>query len=160
MSITLFCLIKGNTIANAFSVKINRDEPISELKKAIKAEKQNDFAGVDADKLKLWKVEISDERDDILGNLLLQDEHKLPATREIGEYWAEKPPKRHIHVIVSPPETTTGKCLSMFYLSNKKFVVTKYQFGHEYLCFSFLLLIVKPAQKTHSRYRRATWCYW
>ena len=25
-----------------------------------------------------------------------------------------------------------------------------------FLCFSFLLLIVKPAQKTHSRYRRAT----
>lgn len=43
MSITLFCLIKSNTIANAFSVKISRDEPISELKKAIKSEKQNDF---------------------------------------------------------------------------------------------------------------------
>ena len=27
-----------------------------------------------------------------------------------------------------------------------------------FLCFSFLLLIVKPAQKTHSRYRRATRC--
>ncbi|GBB96446.1 hypothetical protein RclHR1_27590005 [Rhizophagus clarus] len=27
-----------------------------------------------------------------------------------------------------------------------------------FLCFSFLLLIVKPAQKTHSRYRRSTWC--
>ena len=163
MSITLFCLVKGNTtFANAFKVDIEKDKSISRLKDAIKAKKQNDFAGVDADKLKLWKVEISDERDDILGNLnlLLQDEHKLPATREIGEYWAEKPPKRHIHVIVSPPETTTGKCLSMFYLLNKKFVVTKYQFGHEYLCFSFLLLIVKPAQKTHSRYRRATWCYW
>ena len=28
------------------------------------------------------------------------------------------------------------------------------------LVFSFLLLIVKPAQKTHSCYRRATWCHW
>ncbi|GBB98661.1 hypothetical protein RclHR1_32920001, partial [Rhizophagus clarus] len=28
-----------------------------------------------------------------------------------------------------------------------------------FLCLSFLLLIVKPAQKTHSRYRRATWCW-
>ena len=28
-----------------------------------------------------------------------------------------------------------------------------------FLCFSFLLLIVKPAQKTHSRYRRATRCW-
>ena len=58
MSITLLCLVKGNTLANAFSVKISREEPISELKKAIKAEKQNDFAGVDADRLKLWMVTI------------------------------------------------------------------------------------------------------
>ncbi|CAG8629236.1 41543_t:CDS:2 [Gigaspora margarita] len=28
MSATLFCLIKGNTSTNAFSIKINRDEPI------------------------------------------------------------------------------------------------------------------------------------
>ncbi|RIA99327.1 hypothetical protein C1645_811563 [Glomus cerebriforme] len=31
-----------------------------------KGEKQNDFAGVDADKLKLWKVKIPDDRDDLL----------------------------------------------------------------------------------------------
>ncbi|CAI2191241.1 7858_t:CDS:2, partial [Funneliformis geosporum] len=30
---------------------------------------------------------------------------KLLATREIGDYWTEKPPKRNIHVIVEPPET-------------------------------------------------------
>ena len=29
-------------------------------------------------------------------------------TREIGDYWTEKPPKRNIHVIVSPPEATTA----------------------------------------------------
>jgi hypothetical protein len=73
MSITLLCLVKGNKTANAFSVKISRDEPVSELKKAIKAEKQNDFAGVDADKLKLWKVPISDDHVDPLNNLSLED---------------------------------------------------------------------------------------
>jgi len=73
MTITLLCLVKGNTTTNAFSVKISRDEPISELKKAIKAEKQNDFAGVDADKLKLWKKEIPDDRIDLLSNLTLND---------------------------------------------------------------------------------------
>ncbi|RIA93164.1 hypothetical protein C1645_30336 [Glomus cerebriforme] len=107
MSITLFCLVKGNTSEKAFSVKINRDEPISELKKAIKAEKQNDFAGVDADRLKLWKKEIPDDQDDLLSNLTLNDGDELLATREIGDYWTEKPPKRHIHVIVKLPR----KCL-------------------------------------------------
>jgi len=105
MSITLLCLVKGNKTANAFSVKRSRDEPVSELKKAIKAEKQNDFAGVDADRLKLWKVTIPDDRDDLLSNPTLQDE--LLATRDIEEYWPEKPPKRHIHVIVKLPR----KCL-------------------------------------------------
>ena len=106
MSITLFCLVKGNTTANAFSVKISRDEPISELKDAIKAKKQNDFAGVDADRLKLWKVTIPDDQDDLLSKLTLNDGDELLATREIGDYWTEKPPKRNIHVIISPPETT------------------------------------------------------
>jgi hypothetical protein len=107
MSITLLCLVKGNTLANAFSVKISREEPISELKKAIKAEKQNDFAGVDADKLRLWKKEIPDDQDDLLSNLTLNDGDELLATREIGDYWTEKPPKRHIHVLVSPSEATS-----------------------------------------------------
>src|SRR4051794_17296470 len=108
MSITLFCLVKGNTTANAFSVKISRDEPISELKKAIKAEKQNDFAGVDADKLKLWKVPISDDHDDQLQNLSLENSDELLAIRKISKYFSDSPPEEHIHVLVEPPETATS----------------------------------------------------
>jgi hypothetical protein len=107
MSITLLCLVKGNTTANAFSVKISRDEYISELKKFIKEEKQNDFAGVDADKLKLWKVTISGDQDDQLRNLILQDSDELSAINDIGDYWPKSPPKKHIHVIVKLPR----KCL-------------------------------------------------
>src|SRR2546421_8028180 len=103
MSITLFCLVKGNTTANAFSVKISRDEPISELKKAIKAEKQNDFAGVNADKLKLWKVEISGDH---VNPLTLHDNDELLAIKKILKYFTDSPPEEHIHVLVKPPETT------------------------------------------------------
>uniref|UniRef100_U9UGD3 Uncharacterized protein n=1 Tax=Rhizophagus irregularis (strain DAOM 181602 / DAOM 197198 / MUCL 43194) TaxID=747089 RepID=U9UGD3_RHIID len=39
---------------------------------AIKAEKQNDFAGVDADRFKLWKVEIPGDHIDPLSNLSLE----------------------------------------------------------------------------------------
>ncbi len=91
MSITLFCLVKENVFENAFSVKISKDEPISELKDAIKTKKQNDFAEIDADKLKLWKVTISDDHNNLLNNLTLQNE--LLATRDIEEYWPEKLPK-------------------------------------------------------------------
>uniref|UniRef100_U9SFS1 Crinkler effector protein N-terminal domain-containing protein n=1 Tax=Rhizophagus irregularis (strain DAOM 181602 / DAOM 197198 / MUCL 43194) TaxID=747089 RepID=U9SFS1_RHIID len=86
MSITLLCLVKGNTLANAFSVKISRDEPVSELKK---------------------KVEIgSDHLDNPLKNLTLNDNNELSAINEIGDYWTEKPPKKHIYVLVEPPAST------------------------------------------------------
>lgn len=104
MSITLFCLVKGDTTANAFSVKINRDESISNLKDAIKVKNQNDFASVDAKRLKLWKVEIASDRlDDRLKNLTLNDSNELLAMDEIGEYWADDPPKKHINVLVESP---------------------------------------------------------
>src|ERR1051325_8983416 len=106
MSITLFCLVKGNTLANAFSIKISKDEYISELKKVIKEEKQNDFAGVDANKLKLRKVEIPDDRDDLLSNLPLQGQDVLLATRKISKYFPGSPVEEHIHVLVESPAST------------------------------------------------------
>jgi hypothetical protein len=106
MSITLFCLVKGNTTANAFSVKISRDEPISELKKAIKAEKAPEFDNFPADRLKLWKVEIPDDRDDPLRNLTLQNSDELLATKKISKYFLDSPPEEHIHVLVEPPVST------------------------------------------------------
>ena len=107
MSITLLCLVKGNTTASAFAVDIDREKLVSHLKDAIKAKKQNDFAGVDADKLKLWKVTIPGDQDDQLRNLILQDSDELLAINDIGDYWPTSPPKKHIHVIVKLPR----KCL-------------------------------------------------
>ena len=107
MSITLLCLVKGNTTASAFPVDINKDQLVGHLKKVIKAEQPQTFANVDAKDLKLWKVTIPGDQDDQLRNLILQDSDELLAINEIGEYWTEKPPKKRIHVIVSPPETTT-----------------------------------------------------
>jgi len=108
MTITLLCLVKGNTLANAFPVDINKDQLVGHLKKVIKAEKQNDFAGIDADKLKLWKVTIPGDQDDQLRNLILQDSDELLAIRKILKYFPDSPPEEHIHVIVPPPESTTA----------------------------------------------------
>ncbi|GBB85903.1 hypothetical protein RclHR1_12340007 [Rhizophagus clarus] len=108
MSITLLCLVKGNTTASAFPVDINKDQLVGHLKEAIKAKKHKTFHDVEADE-KLWKKEIPDDQDDLLSNLTLNDGDELLATREIGDYWAEKPPKRHIHVLVSPPEATSNR---------------------------------------------------
>lgn len=65
MSITLFCLVKGDTFVNDFSVDIGKNQLIGHLRQGgNKSEKQNDFASMDADKLQLWKVMISSDHND------------------------------------------------------------------------------------------------
>src|SRR3954470_9708443 len=108
MSIILFCLVKGNTTANAFSVKISRDEPISELKDAIKGKNAQTFANVDAKDIKLWNVKIRDDRDDLLSRLTLNDGDELLATKKISKYFPDSPLEEHIHVLVEPPESTAS----------------------------------------------------
>lgn len=100
-SITLICLVKGNTSRNAFAVDIGSSKLISHLKEAIKVKKQNDFAGVDADNLKLWKVEISDDNSNKLRNISLHDQDELVATKKILKYFPATPAEEHIHIIVS-----------------------------------------------------------
>ena len=89
MSITLLCLVKENILANIFPINIDRDQLVGHLKKVIKAEKQNDFADVDADRLKLWNVKIPDNCDDLLKNLILQDKDELLATKKILKYFSD-----------------------------------------------------------------------
>ncbi|RGB22485.1 hypothetical protein C1646_730549 [Rhizophagus diaphanus] len=59
MSVTLLCLVKGNTTANAFPVHIDSNQLVGDLKDAIKAKKAPVFDSFPADELRLWKVEIS-----------------------------------------------------------------------------------------------------
>ncbi|GBB85990.1 hypothetical protein RclHR1_12420004 [Rhizophagus clarus] len=95
MSITLLYLVKGNSIANAFSVKVSRDKPIDELKKTIKTEKAPEFDNFPADRLRLWKVD-----------QLRNSKKELLSINDIGQYWPEKPSKESIHVIVELPATS------------------------------------------------------
>ena|SRR5438045_3809673 len=100
MSITLFYFVKRNTLA--IPIHIDGNSLVGDLKEVIK-DKIDVPANFKAKDLKVWKVTIPDDRDDLLSNLSLQDEVELLATRDIGDYWTEKPPKRHIHVIVKLP---------------------------------------------------------
>ena len=94
MSITLFCLVKGNTTANAFEVDIEKDKSISHLKKVIKAEKAPEFDNFPVDRLKLWKMSIPGDQDDQLRHLSLEGNEELSAINDIGDYWPESPPKK------------------------------------------------------------------
>src|SRR5579871_3949213 len=88
MSVTLICLVKGNTTAKAFAVDIDSGKLVSHLKYAIKESQKPFFDSIPTKDIKLWKVEIpGDHLDDQLKNLSLEDSDELSAINEIGEYW-------------------------------------------------------------------------
>ena len=84
----------------------------------------------------LWKVDGKkvDEEENNLKEFTESDiKDKLGGEKMIPRFMLEdyfkanKTNIRDIHVFIV--STTTGKCLPTFYLSNKKFAVTKYRFG-------------------------------
>src|SRR6266536_1995696 len=103
MPITLLYLVKGNTLANAFPVDIDKDQLVGHLKEAIKESQKPFFDSVPTKDIKLWKVTIPGDHDDQLRNLILQDSDELLAIRKISKYFEDSPPEEHIHVIVKLP---------------------------------------------------------
>src|SRR6266498_2965601 len=103
-----------------------------------------DIKKVDQRKVKLWKVNVEAERIEN-NNISTEDDivHKLEGQKMrdndlFNEYFKveladhNKIVMGNIHIITIIPTIVTpatGKCLPMFYLSNKKFAVTKYRFG-------------------------------
>ncbi|CAG8518905.1 356_t:CDS:2 [Paraglomus brasilianum] len=100
----LFCLVQGNAIAQAFPLSINRNENIGQLKKAIKAKKIPEFNFFDADRLKIWKVQIRADNDKEPNKLTLHNNDQLLASRKISSYFTDKPLDKHIHIVVKPPK--------------------------------------------------------
>ncbi|KAK5809582.1 hypothetical protein F5H01DRAFT_381910 [Linnemannia elongata] len=111
--LTLFCLVDGEATSNAFSVKIPSTDTVDDLKDHIKTKKSPEFDDVAADKLTLWRVSIPDDEDHdeipvVLDNVIIKDQKKLRATRELSDVWKDKPPKGTIHVIIRrPPQEHT-----------------------------------------------------
>lgn len=116
--ITLFCLVYGEPIANAFPVKIPQTDTFDDLKKLIKKEKTPCFDDIAADELRLWKVNIPDDDNaaERLRNFKddpFNDTKELRATWEIQKVFPDEPTKEHIHIIIKRP---ARKCY--FYMSS------------------------------------------
>ena len=56
IKLKIFCLVLPDPSRHLFSVSIDNDQTIDDLKDAIKLKKVNDFKDIDADKLILYKV--------------------------------------------------------------------------------------------------------
>lgn len=117
ISLTLFCVVHGDSPTNAFSVKISGSEAVDELRNLIKAKKPVDFKDIDADRLTLWRVFIpvtlgtrhyavtldtyTQSQDG-----LLQPEELLPTAR-LQTLYPEGAPEEAIHIIVQRPAQGT-----------------------------------------------------
>jgi Crinkler effector protein N-terminal domain len=116
--IKLFCWIFGDE--KSFPVKISPDETVGDLKEAIVAKKPNRLQGIDADSLRLWKKEISDEEKDGLQLSDLNVNDELNEMHKVGYYFGYTPPEMKIHIVVRTPEST-GEISSSSYLHRLHF---------------------------------------
>jgi hypothetical protein len=134
----LYCLVLGDAIRKTFLVTISEEMKVSELRKDIWDEIKYGLGGnVNAKDLVLWKVKISVETmslDTEINANNIQEEfggeelnpfNKASAYFNEPDHLLEVPAKYIINIIIQlPPLTTTGKCLPMVYLSNKKFALS------------------------------------
>ncbi|KAG0195900.1 hypothetical protein BGX28_000398 [Mortierella sp. GBA30] len=102
--VTLLCIENGE--ATPFSVEVDRDEIVDELKKAIKTELAPLFKDVTTKDLKLWHVSIPlaplHERKPITLNKF-DSAKELDPTDDISDVFKETPPKKTIHIIIQRP---------------------------------------------------------
>ncbi len=132
----LYCIVLGDTIRKAIQVKVSRDWSVSVLRETIWNKKKHYFDGikVDEDQLKLLKVKISTEDKDLETEIcaeIIEESEEMRPTRKVESYFNEKDNEKvlsdqetsDIRIIIELP-STAGKCLPMFYLSNKFAVET------------------------------------
>jgi hypothetical protein len=147
--LVLSCFVLGSALK--FSVNISDVNTISDsnsspeipfdiltighLKEMIYHKQQDTFGQINPNMLILLKVSIPTREKNGKYNKLKENPHlefvkKEIESEELDESWnvAKSFPDirmEHVHVIIQPPKpATTGKCLPMVYLSNKKFALS------------------------------------
>ncbi|KAF9947660.1 hypothetical protein BGZ70_002574 [Mortierella alpina] len=101
--LTLFCLVDGENLSRAFSVKIQPDDTVDDLKEIIKTKKSHDFSDIDANSLTLWKVSIpivAAESHKIISLDSVESKGELLPSDEVSEVYGDAPSKRTVHVLV------------------------------------------------------------
>lgn len=110
----LFCLIYGDDPSqNAFPVKVERASTVGGLKELIKVKKVPEFDNFAADKLELWKVNISIDKLGTLDRNFNIDDYaigeKLSPLRKIDKIFPDEPADEHIHIIAEKPNIITER---------------------------------------------------
>ena len=102
-SLTLFCLVDGQSTSTAFPISISSAETVEELKELITIERAPRFDDAATDELTLWRVFILDDDNDDAADILLDnlpEKKKLRATSEFSHVFKETPSKKTIYILV------------------------------------------------------------
>ena len=107
MSLTLFCVIDGDSPSQSFPVHIDSNRTIGELKKLVWAEKKRRLDSIDAADLTLWGVFnlVTDDNDHptMLEHIPPEKLKKLSPLARVSVVFTDKLPQGTIHVVVQPP---------------------------------------------------------
>ncbi|KAG0358745.1 hypothetical protein BGX24_005918, partial [Mortierella sp. AD032] len=106
-TLTLFCLISGDSTSNAFSVKIPSSDTVDDLKDTIISKKPNAFEHIDANDLVLWRVSIPDDDDLSIPLDSVSEKKKLKATTKLSKVFDAELPEDTIHIVVERPQATS-----------------------------------------------------
>jgi hypothetical protein len=152
MLLSLNCLILGQNSSNIFDTAVGKISTIKGV--AIEFEKlsvakfkeilfsSEELQGIT--KMNIWKVELEfndiknfSTEDDIKNHVksVKMDDNPMLKLKSYYNNEDKVPKDECLHIFIVP--ITTGKCTLIFYLSNKKFAVTKYRF--DLISFSFCL---------------------
>ena len=158
MSFSFNCLLLGETsFEKIFQVTVPEnivsddtnvpicDAQVGQFKSYILSKKKYKFSIDDPDVMNLWKVEINIGDENKVKDVFTVEDIKRrreklkakfmnPADKLINDYFSGGPLDEHVHIIIAV-STSTGKCLPTFYLSNKKFAVTKYRVWSDVIIF-------------------------
>ncbi|KAF9424622.1 hypothetical protein BGZ76_003498 [Entomortierella beljakovae] len=115
LKIKLFCILDGDS--SSFSVKVDPDDSIDELKVAIKEKKKPRFDDIASDELVLFHVAVPDEGKHVNLSNVEAPTPLIIGSAEISEVFGSTPAKKTIHVIVRRP--SAGKrCPELFHYTD------------------------------------------
>jgi hypothetical protein len=113
--LNLNCWVLGEDSTRIFPVKIDRDENVGALKKAIKQEMKPAFDPITANSLDVWNVSIPIDEDANLEaqvkNLRLHEKKPLWALKGLLKIFSDLD-KETLHVVVKAPPISEHRCLS------------------------------------------------
>jgi hypothetical protein len=112
--LNLNCWVLGEDSTRIFPVKIDPNENVGALKKAIKEEKKLAFDHIDADSLDVWNVFIPiDEGVNLVAqvkNLRLHEKKPLWALKRLLKIFGDLD-EEALHVVIKAPPISEHRCL-------------------------------------------------